>query len=221
MTIESILFDFDGTLADTAPDLAGAANDMRIARNLAPLPYQLLRPMASHGARGLLRTAFGVKPEDEGYELLRLEFLERYEQRLTQLSVLFDGVVDMLAHVEQAGLSWGIVTNKATRYATPLIDVLGLRPAAVVCGDTTAHTKPHPMPLLHAAQMLSTPADRCVYVGDDLRDVQASIAAQMKPWVALWGYLGDQTPPELWGATQLLQSPAHLRQSIPKTAPLA
>ncbi|MGL4576872.1 MAG: HAD family hydrolase [Burkholderiaceae bacterium] len=221
MMIDGILFDFDGTLADTAPDLAGAANDMRIARSLQPLPYHVLRPMASHGARGLVGTAFGLKPGDEGYEALRLEFLERYEQRLTRLSVLFDGVTEMLAHVERSGLRWGIVTNKATRYAQPLVNTLGLRPAALVCGDTTAHTKPHPLPLLHAAQMLGTPADRCVYVGDDLRDVQASIAAQMQPWVALWGYLGNQIPPEQWGASKLLQSPAHLSQSIVVTAPNA
>jgi N-acetyl-D-muramate 6-phosphate phosphatase len=205
--IGGVLFDFDGTLADTAPDLAGAANDMRVARGLAPLPYSDLRPMASHGARGLVGTAFGAAPGDEGYETLRLEFLERYEQRLTQLSTLFEGVEVMIARIEDAGVPWGIVTNKASRYAEPLVRALGLSPTSLVCGDTTPNTKPHPQPLLHAAQQLGLAPQHCVYVGDDLRDVQASIAANMEPWIAMWGYLGNHLPPQQWGAARLISSP--------------
>jgi N-acetyl-D-muramate 6-phosphate phosphatase len=208
--IQAILFDFDGTLADTAPDLAGAANDMRTARGLAPLPYETLRPMASHGARGLVGTAFGVSTDHADYTALKNEFLERYENRLTHASILFDGVAQMLARIEAMGLPWGIVTNKASRYAVPLVQAFGLKPAALVCGDTTTQTKPHPQPLLHAAASIDVVASACAYVGDDLRDVQASIAAGMAPWVALWGYLGNHLPPQQWGAQRLIATPHDL-----------
>jgi N-acetyl-D-muramate 6-phosphate phosphatase len=208
--IRAVLFDFDGTLADTAPDLAGAANDMRTARGLPALPFSDLRPMASHGARGLLNAAFSVTTSHAEYESLKQEFLQRYEARLTQSSSLFFGVADMLAHLERNGMPWGIVTNKASRYAAPLVDAFALKPAALVCGDTTAQTKPHPAPLLHAAALMQVDAGACAYVGDDLRDVQASVAAGMTPWVALWGYLGNHLPPQQWGADQLLNSPQEL-----------
>jgi phosphoglycolate phosphatase len=213
-TIRAILFDFDGTLADTAPDLAGAANDMRVARGLAPLPYETLRPVASHGARGLVGAAFSVAADHSEYEPLKREFLERYEARLTQASRLFAGVAEMLERIEQAGMPWGIVTNKASRYAKPLVESFGLKPAALVCGDTTAQTKPHPQPLLHAAALMQVAAQQCAYVGDDLRDVQASIAAGMAPWVAMWGYLGNHLPPGEWGAHRLIDTPNDLSASL-------
>jgi N-acetyl-D-muramate 6-phosphate phosphatase len=206
----AILFDFDGTLADTAPDLAGAANDMRQARSLDLVEYAVLRAQASHGARGLIGAAFGVGAQEPQYESLREEFLQRYEARLTRQSRLFDGVMNMLARIEQRQLAWGIVTNKATRFAQPLVHAFGLRPHTLVCGDTTAYTKPHPEPLLYAARQLGCAAQDCVYVGDDLRDIQAGHAAGMRTWVALWGYLGQSLAPEQWGATQLLATPEEI-----------
>jgi N-acetyl-D-muramate 6-phosphate phosphatase len=208
--MRAILFDFDGTLADTAPDLAGTANDMRIARGLTPVDYALLRAQASHGARGLVGTAFDVTPQDTQFEALRDEFLQRYEARLTQHSTLFAGVVPMLNRLEQQSLAWGIVTNKATRYAQPLVQALGLRPQTLVCGDTTAFAKPHPQPLLHAAQQIGCAPQDCVYVGDDLRDVQAGLAAGMQTWIALWGYLGQDAAPQQWGATRMINTPEEI-----------
>jgi N-acetyl-D-muramate 6-phosphate phosphatase len=205
--MRAILFDFDGTLADTAPDLAGAANDMRQARGLALVDYGMLRPQASLGARGLISAAFNITPQDAQYEALREEFLQRYEARLTQQSVLFAGVTSMLERIEAGALPWGIVTNKAKRYAQPLVQAFGLQPQTLVCGDTTAYTKPHPEPLLHAARQLGCAAQDCVYVGDDLRDVQAGQAAGMQTWVALWGYLGQTLAPGQWGATRLIAAP--------------
>ena len=141
-----ILFDFDGTLADTAPDLAAAANQQRTRRGLEPLPYETLRPVASQGARGLLRVALGLKPGDDDYELTRLQFLEDYAASSTVHSKLFPGIEALLADIRQRGLSWGIVTNKVTYLTLPIVEHLNLTrdSAVLVCGDTTAHAKPHP-----------------------------------------------------------------------------
>ncbi|KOQ35985.1 phosphoglycolate phosphatase, partial [Achromobacter xylosoxidans] len=176
-----ILFDFDGTLADTAPDLAAAANQQRTRRGLEPLPYETLRPVASQGARGLLRVALGLKPGDDEYEPTRLQFLEDYAASSTVHSKLFPGIEALLADIRQRGLSWGIVTNKVTYLTLPIVEHLNLTrdSAVLVCGDTTAHAKPHPLPLQHAAREAGFATDRCVYVGDDLRDIQAAHAAGM------------------------------------------
>ena len=205
----AVLFDLDGTLIDSAPDLAGAANALRAEHGLEPLPYEQLRPMVGAGARGMVGVAFGVTPGDERFEPLRDAFLARYEQGLLDRTRLFDGVAAMLDALSAAGVAWGIVTNKATRFTVPVVQGLGLadKAAALVCGDTTAHAKPHPEPLWEAARRLGhAPAD-CLYVGDDLRDVQAGRAAGMGTMIAAWGYLGLGEAIEAWGADAIIEHP--------------
>ncbi|MBV9889784.1 MAG: phosphoglycolate phosphatase [Rhizobacter sp.] len=210
--LKALLFDLDGTLIDSAPDLAGACNEMRVERGLEPLPYSDLRRMVGSGARGMVGTAFGVAPGDAGYEALRDEFLARYEARMTRETRVFDAMVPVLAWLAAQHIRWGIVTNKATRFAAPLVASLGLAEAAstLVCGDTVAHAKPHPAPLLEAATRLRLAPGRCVYVGDDRRDVDAGRAAAMATIVATWGYLGAGDAPEAWGADHLIERPDEL-----------
>lgn len=203
-----ILFDFDGTLADTAPDLGAAANRQRTRAGLEPLPLEVLRPYSSAGARGLLRCALNLTPADEAYEAHRVQFLKDYEVAMTVDTCLFDGVPELLAQIKDEGMAWGIVTNKATYLATPIVQALGLAQncAVLVCGDTTAHSKPHPLPLLHAAQQAGYDVERCLYVGDDLRDIQAAQAAGMPSIAAAYGYCGPEHPPETWQANHCAYS---------------
>ena len=210
LQVRAVLFDLDGTLIDSAPDLAGACNEMRIERGLAPLPYVELRRMVGSGARGMVGTSFGLAPGDPGYEALRDEFLGRYEARMTRETKVFDEMLPILAWLAAQGVAWGIVTNKATRFAAPLVSALGLRPATLVCGDTVAHAKPHPAPLLEAARRLAVAPGECVYVGDDRRDVDAGRAAAMATIVAAWGYLGAGDAPAAWGADHLIERPNEL-----------
>jgi N-acetyl-D-muramate 6-phosphate phosphatase len=211
-----VLFDLDGTLIDSAPDLAGACNEMRIARGLAPMPYETLRRMVGSGARGMVKTAFGIAPGDDRYDVLRDEFLARYEERMTRETRVFADVVPVLAALERERLPWGIVTNKIARFAEPLVAALGLRTraATLVCGDTTAHAKPHPAPLREAAARSGVAPEECVYVGDDLRDVEAGRAAAMPTIVAAWGYLGDGDHPAKWGADRVIERPDELLHVI-------
>ena len=205
----AILFDFDGTLADTAPDLAAAANLMRVNRGLDPVPLERLRRVASHGARGLLQVAFEKAPDDADYEAMRVEFLSNYEAAMTVHSRLFEGVPELLDAIESHGLAWGIVTNKAMRFTDPLVAMMGLatRAGAIVSGDTTPFSKPHPAPLLHAATLLELPPSACIYVGDDVRDIMAGRAAGMHTIAAGWGY-GDA--PADWEADDVLAHPRDL-----------
>lgn len=207
--MKAVLFDFDGTLADTAADLAGAVNAQRMARQLPPLPLECLRPVVSHGARGMLRVGFDLQPGQPNYDAMREEFLERYFANICVHTRLFDGVAALLEEVESRGIAWGIVTNKPHRFTTPIVQALrlDLRAACVISGDTTARAKPHPEPLLEAARRIGLDPTDCLYLGDDERDVQAALAADMLPAVALWGYLGDGNPPERWGAPHLLAHP--------------
>lgn len=211
-----VLFDLDGTLADTAPDLAAAANAMRVARDLAPLALAELRPLASHGARGLLNRAFGVSPGQPEFEPLRVEFLARYEAALCVHTRLFEGIDALLAALEGGGHRWGIVTNKVARFTDPLVRALALerRAACVVSGDTTPHAKPHPAPLLHAAAVAGQAAAESIYVGDDLRDVQAGRAAGMTTVAVRYGYLGEATPIEDWGADHIVDTPGSLHRLL-------
>ncbi len=211
-----VLFDLDGTLVDTAPDLAGAVNRMLAARALPVLAIEQLRPWASHGARGLIGRAFGLAPGDAGFEDLRQEFFREYESALCRESALFPLMPETLAGIEAAGLRWGIVTNKIARFTDPLVQALGLwqRAACVVSGDTTAHAKPHPAPLLHALAAAGVEAARAVYVGDDLRDVQAGRAAGLRTVAAAYGYLGDGMPIEDWGADRVISRPTDLLDFI-------
>jgi 2-phosphoglycolate phosphatase len=208
----AVLFDLDGTLIDSAPDLAGACNEMRADRGLAPLPYAELRRMVGAGARGMVGVSFGVVPGDPGYEALRDEFLARYEARMMRETKVFDEMVPVLAWLAAQRLQWGVVTNKATRFAAPLLEWLGLagQAATLICGDTVAHAKPHPAPLLEAARRLAIAPTNCVYVGDDRRDVDAGRAAAMGTIVAGWGYLGAGDAPEAWGADHLIARPHEL-----------
>ena len=206
----AILFDLDGTLADTAPDLAAAVNLLRAERGLAPTDYALLRPTASAGARGMIGAAFGLKPEDEGFVELRDGFFHNYQAAMAVHSTLFPGIVELLAGIERAGLRWGIVTNKPARFTDPLLPQIGLAHAAcVVSGDTTPHAKPHPLPLLEAASRLGLAPEQCWYVGDDLRDIQAGKAAAMKTIACGWGYCGA-VEPQGWQADYLFDSPMEL-----------
>ena len=210
----AILFDLDGTLADTAPDLAAAVNWLRTERGLAPTPYAVLRPTASAGARGMIGAAFGLAPGDEGYEELRLQWFDRYQDHMAVHSSLFGGVAELLLGIEQAGMAWGVVTNKPARFTDPLIPQIGLSHAGcVVSGDTTARAKPHPDPLLEGARRLGIAPEHCWYVGDDKRDIEAGQAAGMVTVACNWGYCGA-IEPSTWGADYLLDTPADLLQTL-------
>ena len=211
-----IFFDLDGTLADTAPDLVAAANQLLIARNLEPKPYELLRPYASAGARGLLEGAFGIYPDHADFPMLRDEFFSNYEKALLVDSKLFDGIDHLLDQMDDANLPWGIITNKSERFTKPLTELMGLHQRAIttVSGDTTPHSKPHPEPILHAARTSNIDPAKSIYVGDDLRDVLAGKAAGMKTVAAAYGYCGCKEPPEAWGADFIINNPLELLKII-------
>jgi phosphoglycolate phosphatase len=214
----AVLFDLDGTLADTAPDLAAAVNWMRTERGLEPTPYAILRPTASAGARGMIGAAFGLAPGDEGYEELRVQWFERYQSAMAVHSTLFDGIPDLLDGIAAAGMAWGIVTNKPARFTDPLVPLIGLaRAGCVISGDTTPHAKPHPAPLLEAARRLDIAPAHCWYVGDDLRDIEAGRAAGMVTVACNWGYCGS-IDPATWGADHLLDTPQQLLQMLQQLA---
>jgi 2-phosphoglycolate phosphatase len=220
LAVDAVLFDLDGTLADTAPDLAAALNRVRRAQGLDALPLAALRPYASHGARGLLDAGMGIRPEHPSYLALRDAFLAQYAAALCVQTTLFAEVAAMLDALEARALRWGIVTNKAQRFTVPLIEALGLaaRAAALVCGDTTAHAKPHPAPLLYAAGRLGVAPQRCLYVGDAERDVIAASAAGMPTLVAGYGYLEPGDEPARWDAAGIIDSPAALLAWLPAHA---
>jgi phosphoglycolate phosphatase len=221
LRVSAVLFDLDGTLADSAGDLALALNRIRESRGLAPIPAADLRPYASSGARGLLHRGMDVTQDHPEYASLRELFLANYETCLAETTTLFDGVAETLDAIEARGLRWGIVTNKFERFAHPVVTALGLarRAAVVVGGDTTAHAKPHPAPLLEAARRLAVEPGECVYVGDDLRDVEAGIAAGMATIVAGYGYMGVGGDPRRWPATGWIDRPHDLVDWLPMRAP--
>jgi len=208
--IRAVLFDLDGTLADTAPDMARTVNLLRERRGLAPVPLEQVRPYVSNGARGMICSAFGITTDHAEFMGLREEFLDTYESNLCVDSRLFPGMEDLLGSLEARGTAWGVVTNKFERFARPLIDGLGLgaRAAVIVGGDTCARAKPYPDSLLFAAGKLEVNPAETLYVGDDLRDVQAARAAGMPVIVAGYGYLGDGPPAETWGADAIVGSAA-------------
>ena len=205
----AVLFDLDGTLADTAPDLGYALNVLRERRGLEELPIDAIRPQASNGVRGLLYLGFGIGAEDPGFSGMRKEYLEIYEQNLCRHTRLFDGMEELISEIEKRGMPWGIVTNKPMKYTGPLVKLLGLHAGVVVGGDTCRNQKPHPEPLLHAAESLGISPPACIYLGDDRRDVEASLAAGMTPIVANYGYLsgGNQ---QSWGARGYIDKPLDL-----------
>jgi 2-phosphoglycolate phosphatase len=221
LAVKGVLFDLDGTLIDSAPDLGAAVNRMRLQRNLPLLADAQLRPYASHGARGLLQAGFDMSPDHPEYRSMRDEFLASYEAALCVNTVIFAGVPELLDALDAVGLSWGIVTNKASRFTLPLLDALGLRSrsACIVCGDTAARAKPFPDPLFVAAEMLALPPSACVYVGDAERDIQAGIAAGMPTLVARYGYIQEHERPEQWQASGHLDSPLQLLSWLPERSP--
>lgn len=206
----AVLFDLDGTLADTAPDLAAALNTMRAKRDLEAAPYEKLRRVASAGARGLIGAAFGLRPDEAGYTALQQEFLENYEAAIAHQTCLFEGIAPLLEELEKRSIQWGIVTNKAARFTDLLVTQIGLGKAGcVISGDTTPHAKPHPAPMLEAARRLDLKPETCWYVGDDLRDIQAGQAAGMATVAAAWGYCGDSGP-VTWNADAIAESPMEM-----------
>lgn len=210
--IRAVLFDLDGTLADTAPDMVRTVNAMRQSRGLGPVALEVVRPYVSRGARGMIGAAFGVTPEDSQFGAMREEFLALYAGNLCVDTRLFPGMEEVLEGLEGRGLAWGVVTNKFERLALSVMDGLGLasRSSVLVGGDTCARAKPFPDPLLHAAEKLALKPSTVLYVGDDERDVQAARAAGMPVLAAGYGYLGDGPDPSRWGADGVVGSPAEI-----------
>jgi phosphoglycolate phosphatase len=213
---DCVLFDLDGTLADTAPDLGGALNRVLIEEGRSALPTEQTRPVTSQGVRGLLRVGFGLAPEDSGYRELADRLLAHYAANICEDTRLFDGVAELLAQFDALGQRWGIVTNKHARFTVPLVAALGLaeRAACVVSGDTASRPKPFPDSLLHACELTSSRNARCVYVGDDIRDIEAGRAAAMGTVAAAWGYLGQGSAIEDWGADRIVERPQTLLDAL-------
>jgi len=214
--IQAVLFDLDGTLVDSAPDLAGAADAMRVQRGLASLDYAKYRPLCGSGARGMLQVAFGISPDHADYEALRDEFFANYQACMLDNTYAFDGVPILIAALQAQDLQWGVVTNKSERFALPLTAAMPLfgSAGAIVGGDTTPFSKPHPEPLLEAARRLGVAPELCLYVGDDERDIVAGKAAGMGTVAATYGYLGSASDVGAWQADAQINSPAELLQLL-------
>ncbi|SDX30211.1 phosphoglycolate phosphatase [Allochromatium warmingii] len=207
-----VLFDLDGTFADTAPDMAIALDRLRKRHGRSPLPFARVRPYVSHGAPGILKVGFDLTPDDPNYEPLRREYLRIYESALVEHTAPFPGIVELIDELDARGVPWGIVTNKAAALAKPLLERLGFleRVACLVCGDTTPRPKPYPDPLLYACDLLGVTPERGWYIGDAERDIQAGLAAGMGTLTALFGYLGPDDDPRTWGAHGMIQHPLQL-----------
>lgn len=207
--IGAVLFDLDGTLADTALDLAYALNVQRERHGLAPLAHEVIRPQASHGTFGLLKVGFEVTPKSPNFVELRAEYLELYSQHICDRTVLFPGMAELLDELEARKLRWGIVTNKPARFTLPLLKGLNLehRASCIISGDSTPNAKPHPEPLLTAAAQVRVAPAACLYIGDAERDVEAAVAAGMKALIANFGYLDVNDEPDTWGAFARIDAP--------------
>ncbi len=214
--IEAVLFDLDGTFADTAPDLGAALNYVLALHGKLPLPLEKSRLQASHGTAGLLGLGFGMTPADPGFNELRNEFLEYYTAHICDKTTLFANMGELVTTLEQRGLPWGIVTNKPHRFTVPLMQALGYasRAGCMVSGDTCAHAKPHPMPMLHAANLINTAPEHCLYLGDDKRDMEAANAANMRGIIAQYGYIDPLASLDTWQATGRIQTPLELLRYI-------
>ena len=212
--ITTVLFDLDGTLVDTAPDLAHALNLQLIKHAKPPLAYENIRPFASHGSRGLIGLGFGITPVDDSFIAMRDEYLSIYESVFTRSPVLLPGVAELLQAIENKGLKWGIVTNKPRRFTIGLIESMGLilenRAACIVCGDDAPQPKPSPATLLMACEQANVKPENCIYVGDAERDMIAGKAAGMKTVAALFGYIDKTDKPQEWGADALIKTPEEL-----------
>jgi phosphoglycolate phosphatase len=217
--IRTVLFDLDGTLLDTAPDLAQALNTVLVENNRPPLPYEAIRPVVSHGGIALIELGFELEPSDPAFDPLRQRLLEIYRENISSLTRPFPGITELLEKLEERGLNWGIVTNKPGWLTDPLLKDLGLykRAAAVVSGDTLDERKPHPAPMLHACELASSEPAQCVYIGDAQRDIEAGINAGMHTLVALFGYLQEQDDPENWQADDMIETPMELLEWLDKS----
>lgn len=208
--IDTVLFDLDGTLADTAPDLADALNKTLIEEQLPPLPFEAIRPVVSHGGKAMIKLAFNLNPEDPGYERLRQRFLDIYLANIALKTRLFEGMEAFLNEIEARGMRWGVVTNKPSWLTDPLMEAMNLhrRASTIISGDTAAHSKPHPAPMFLACKQSGSEPAQCVYIGDAERDIEAGKAAGMKTLVAMFGYIQDHDIPEQWGADALIEHPS-------------
>jgi phosphoglycolate phosphatase len=204
---QAVLFDLDGTLADTAPDLADALNATLQARGKSALPFENIRPVVSHGGRAMIKLGFDLDPEDKFYEEIRQQFLDIYLANIANKTTLFPGIPELLTQLEQTDIAWGVVTNKPSWLTNPLMDALQLstRAACIVSGDTTSNSKPHPEPMLFACEKIGVEPTRCIYIGDAERDIEAGKAAGMRTLGALFGYLLDEDVPDEWGADALIE----------------
>ncbi|MBK1718423.1 HAD family hydrolase [Thiocystis violacea] len=214
----AVLFDLDGTFADTAPDMAAALQTLLAIHGRPALPFDRVRPHASHGARGILKVGFGLEPEDPDYEPRRLEYLDIYAAALVVDTAPFPGIPELVATLESRGIPWGIVTNKPTYLTEPLMERIGFleRAACLVCGDTAARPKPHPDPMFHACDRLRVDPARCWYLGDAERDIRAGLAAGMGTLAALFGYLGPDDDPAGWGAHGMIEHPLDVLDWLPE-----
>ncbi len=214
--INAVFFDLDGTLADTAPDLANALNKLRRQENLPELPFEAIRPVVSHGGQAMLKVGFNVEPADADYPGLRQRFLDLYLENIAEFTRLFEGMDQLLQELEQRSMKWGVITNKPSWLTNPLMDALSLtqRAAAIVSGDTAERAKPHPDPMFYACDVARCEPVKCVYVGDAERDIQAGRAAGMRTLAALFGYLEAGDRPEEWGADAQIEHPLDILQYL-------
>lgn len=200
--IRTVLFDLDGTLLDTAPDLAEALNNVLINNGRDALSHEVIRPHVSHGAAALVRFGFELAEDHPQFESLRQQLLTYYKEHIAENTRPFDGIPELLDYIEKQDMNWGIVTNKPSWLTTPLLQALGLagRPACIVCGDTLSERKPHPAPMFYACEQAGSEVSECIYIGDAERDIQAGQRAGMRTIIALFGYIGKDQDPSLWGA---------------------
>ncbi|MDC9725216.1 MAG: HAD-IA family hydrolase [Gammaproteobacteria bacterium] len=210
----AILFDLDGTLVDTAPDLAFALNTLLEQEGHSVRPYDDIRPVASHGSAALLALGFGISTEDKDYSPLQKRFLQLYQDNIARETALFEGMEEVLSALEKANITWGIVTNKPAFLTEPLLDQLNLshRAACIVSADTTPFSKPHPAPMLHACDIIQHQPESCLYIGDAQRDIEAGKNANMQTVTALYGYLSEQDDPDSWLADTVIKHPRDILQ---------
>jgi phosphoglycolate phosphatase len=218
--IHALLFDLDGTFADTAPDLAYALNETLTAFGNEILPYHSIRPVVSHGGVALIKLGFNMQPEDDGFEERRQHLLNIYKENICKHTVLFDGIAELIECAERQSSPWGIVTNKPSWLTDPLMAAMQLtnRAACIVSGDTCEYNKPHPQPMLHAAELIKTRPEHCLYLGDARRDIEAGAAAGMVTAAATYGYIEAHDPPEQWSADMLIKHPAQLQPLLQSAA---
>lgn len=207
--IKAVLFDLDGTFADTAPDLAYALNCVLQEQNHNPIPLETIRLKTSDGSHALIKLGFGIDQSSIEFDSLKERLLEIYSDNIAKNTRLFSGIEELLKKFQDMGIAWGIVTNKPERLTNPLMDELGItqRTPCIVSGDTTAHSKPHPESLLYGAKLLGVSAEQCLYVGDAQRDVEAANRAGMKSLIALFGYIGPDDKTDEWGADGKINTP--------------